>query len=84
MKYIATLPLMLAALSATAQNEVTVDRFNLAGPFAVSKPFQTDTVNINGKKWSQWSFLDIVSHDAPPLPQLLLTLFCPLPMVRRA
>ncbi|MBQ9356607.1 MAG: S9 family peptidase [Prevotella sp.] len=65
MKYIATLPLMLAALSATAQNEVTVDRFNLAGPFAVSKPFQTDTVNINGKKWSQWSFLDIVSHDAP-------------------
>lgn len=45
------------AASASAQVKTTVTEFLQAGPFAVSSPFATDTVNVNGKKFDDTSLL---------------------------
>ena len=56
-KHLWTAPLWALALSASAQQKVTVTEFLQAGPFAVTEPFATDTVDVQGKKYDEKSVL---------------------------
>ena len=51
-------------LALSAQQETAVTEFNLSGPFAVSTPFATDTVDMHGKKFDDASLLGALSHKA--------------------
>ncbi|MCR4915406.1 MAG: prolyl oligopeptidase family serine peptidase [Prevotella sp.] len=64
-----TITTLLAALCLTqlqAQTQTQVQQFNLAGPFAVSAPFASDTVSVSGQKFDEASLLSGVSLDAAP------------------
>ncbi len=54
------------ACSLTAQVKTEVTEFNLAGPFAVSQPFATDTVNVGGQKFDEASLLGSLSLRSQP------------------
>ena len=51
-------------LALSAQQETAVTEFNLSGPFAVSTPFATDTVDMHGKKFDDASLLGALNHKA--------------------
>ena len=56
------LPMMLMA-----QQTTPIREFNLCGPYAVSAPFASDTVDVNGRKFDEQSLLNAVGlkEDAP-------------------
>lgn len=51
--------------SLQAQEKTQITSFNHAGPFAVSRPFAADTVDVNGKPFAQETLLDAVNISAP-------------------
>ena len=55
--FISTMVLMVVTLHTSAQIKTTVSEFRQAGPFAVTTPFSTDTVNVQGKKFDEKSVL---------------------------
>ena len=60
--FVAIAAASLAQLQAQTKTEIT--EFNLAGPFAVSQPFATDTVSVGGQKFDEGSLLGAVAPDA--------------------
>ena len=48
-----------------AQQETVIREFNQAGPFAVSQPFASDTVDVNGKPFAAMTILDDISLSLP-------------------
>ena len=56
--------LLMLPLALSAQQETAVTEFNLSGPFAVSTPFATDTVDMHGKKFDDASLLGALNHKA--------------------
>ena len=54
------------ALTGAAQQKTTVTTFRQAGPFAVTTPFATDTVNVQGKKFDEKSVLSALPVQAEP------------------
>ena len=48
-----------------AQQETVIREFNQAGPFAVSQPFASDTVDVNGKPFEAKTILDGISLSLP-------------------
>ena len=48
-----------------AQVKTEVKKFNLVGPYAVSMPHATDTVNVKGEKFDENTLLDAVSLTSP-------------------
>jgi len=48
-----------------AQQETVIREFNQAGPFAVSQPFASDTVDVNGKPFAAKTILDGISLSLP-------------------
>ena len=57
------------ATAASAQVKTTVTEFNLSGPFAVSKPFAIDTVDVQGKKFDDDALLGSISLLTPATQQ---------------
>ena len=58
MKKLAFYSLLLLTTTVSAQDTTfVVKEFNLSGPFAVTAPFGTDTVDVNGKKFDEKSLL---------------------------
>ena len=58
MKKLAFYSLLLLTTNISAQDTTfVVKEFNLSGPFAVTAPFGTDTVDVNGKKFDEKSLL---------------------------
>ena len=55
--FISTMVLMVVTLHTSAQIKTTVSEFRQAGPFAVTTPFSTDTVNVQGQKFDEKSML---------------------------
>ena len=49
----------------SAQQKTQVTRFNLAGPYAVTMPAAFDSVDVQGKKFDDQSFLKNISLTAP-------------------
>ncbi|MCR4919311.1 MAG: S9 family peptidase, partial [Prevotella sp.] len=58
-------PLTCADTTAT-ETTISVTAFRLAGPFAVSKPFATDSVDVQGKKYDEQSLLSALPLQAEP------------------
>ena len=56
---------MAGCLTVSAQTKTTITRFNLSGPHAVMMPAAADTVDVQGKKFDDKSFLKAVSLSAP-------------------
>ena len=52
-------------LSVSAQQKTEIKEFNLSGPYAISVPYATDTVGVQGKKFDEKSLLEGVAFDAP-------------------
>lgn len=57
--------LLLIGGMAMAQVKTEVKKFNLVGPYAVSMPHATDTVNVKGEKFDENTLLDDVSLTSP-------------------
>ena len=57
--------LVAGCLTVSAQTKTTITRFNLSGPHAVMMPAAADTVDVQGKKFDDKSFLKAVSLSAP-------------------
>ena len=57
--------LLLIGGMAMAQVKTEVKKFNLVGPYAVSMPHATDTVNVKGEKFDENTLLDAVSLTSP-------------------
>jgi len=58
MKNLVLCSLLLLTTNVSAQDSTLVVKdFNLSGPFAVTVPFGTDTVDVNGKKFDDKSLL---------------------------
>ena len=64
-RHIVTWSVLALSLGASAQVKTEVSEFNLAGPFAVGRPFAVDTVDILGTKFDEKSLLGSVSLTAP-------------------
>ena len=64
MKKIATLGLLMLAMTASAQQKTEVKEFCLAGPFKVAAPVSVDTVDVNGKGFDEGSMLGALSLKA--------------------
>ena len=65
MRHIAFVALLTIGMSATAQVKTEIKQFNQAGPFAVSKPFAIDTVDVKGKKFDDNVLLGGINQLAP-------------------
>ena len=61
MKQIMSIAMLLFAITTAAQEKTVIRQFNHAGPFAVTAPFALDTVDVQGKKFDETSWLDAVS-----------------------
>ena len=57
--------LVAGCLAANAQTKTAITRFNLSGPHAVRMPVGTDTVDVQGKKFDNQSFLKAIAPSAP-------------------
>ena len=57
--------LVAGCLVANAQTKTVITRFNLSGPHAVRMPIGTDTVDVQGKKFDDKSFLKGLALSAP-------------------
>ena len=57
--------MVAGCLTVSAQTKTTITRFNLSGPHAVMMPAAADTVDVQGKKFDDKSFLKAVSLSAP-------------------
>ena len=57
--------MVAGCLTVSAQTKTTITRFNLSGPHAVMMPPAADTVDVQGKKFDDKSFLKAVSLSAP-------------------
>ena len=66
MKKTLTASMLLLALTASSQVKTAIHEFNQAGPFAVSQPFQADTVNVSGKKFDVEAMLNAINVDVKP------------------
>ena len=53
-------------LNAVAQHKTAVTTFRQAGPYAVTTPFATDTVDVQGKKFDEKSVLTALPLQAEP------------------
>ena len=60
-----TLALLLMPFSMQAQERTEIRQFLHAGPFAVTAPLALDTVDVQGKKFDETSWLQSVSLQAP-------------------
>ena len=56
---------LLMPLTVSAQQKTAITEFNIAGPFAVSKPFAIDTVDVQGKKFDDNVLMGGISLLAP-------------------
>ena len=65
MKHLMLSSALLMVLSVQAQVKTEICEFNHAGPFAVTAPLALDTVDMQGKKFDEKSWLSAVSL-APP------------------
>ena len=52
---------LLCATTLCAKQKTEITAFNLTGPFAVSTPFTSDSVDVNGKKFDDKSLLSTLS-----------------------
>ena len=57
--------MLMTALTASSQVKTDIKQFNLAGPYAVAKPFATDTVNVKGEKFDDKTLLGAVALSSP-------------------
>ena len=48
-----------------AQTETRITQFNLAGPYPVASPLASDSIDVNGKKFDDLSFLKGLALEAP-------------------
>ena len=48
-----------------AQTETRITQFNLAGPYPVALPLASDSIDVNGKKFDDLSFLKGLALEAP-------------------
>ena len=55
----------MVSLAGAAQVKTEVTAFRQAGPFAVTSPFATDTVDVQGKKFDEKSLLGAVALSSP-------------------
>ena len=55
----------MTAMSASSQVKTDITQFNLAGPYAVAKPFAQDTVNVKGEKFDDKTLLGALSLTSP-------------------
>ena len=65
MKHLMLSALLLTAISTQAQVKTEIREFNHAGPFAVTAPLALDTVDMQGKKFEEKSWLSAVSTASP-------------------
>ena len=65
MKHLMLPSVLLMALSVQAQVKTEIREFNHAGPFAVSAPLALDTVDMQGKKFEEKSWLNAISLTSP-------------------
>ena len=56
---------LMVSLTCAAQVKTEVTTFRQAGPFAVTVPFATDTVDVQGKKFDDKSLLGSVALSSP-------------------
>ena len=56
---------LLMAFSVQAQVKTEIREFNHAGPFAVTAPLALDTIDMQGKKFEEKSWLNAVSLTSP-------------------
>lgn len=56
---------LLMPLTVSAQQKTAITEFNIAGPFAVSKPFAIDTVDVQGKKFDDNALMGGITLLAP-------------------
>ena len=56
---------LLMAFSVQAQVKTEIREFNHAGPFAVTAPLALDTIDMQGKKFEEKSWLNAVSLASP-------------------
>ena len=56
---------LLMTICVHAQVKTEIREFNQAGPFAVTAPLALDTVDMQGKKFDEKSWLSAVSMDSP-------------------
>ncbi len=61
MKKLLSALLLTVSLASWAQEKTEVSTFCLAGPYAVSQPYQSDTVDVKGRKYDPKSLLDAIS-----------------------
>ena len=57
--------LLLMPLTVSAQQKTAITEFNITGPYAVSKPFAIDTVDVQGKKFDDNALMNGISLLAP-------------------
>ena len=71
MKQIVTLALLLMPFSMQAQEKTEIRQFLHAGPFAVTAPLALDTVDVQGKKFDETSWLNgaLPRTTVSPLPR---------------
>ena len=57
--------LLLMPLTVSAQQKTAITEFNITGPYAVSKPFAIDTVDVQGRKFDDNALMGGISLQAP-------------------
>ena len=65
MKRILIIGMLMTAIAASSQVKTDITQFNLAGPYAVAKPFAQDTVNVKGEKFDDKSLLGALNLSSP-------------------
>ena len=65
MRHLMLSSVLLMAISVQAQVKTEIREFNHAGPFAVTAPLALDTIDMQGKKFEEKSWLSSVSLTSP-------------------
>ena len=65
MRHLMLSSVLLMAFSVQAQVKTEIREFNHAGPFAVTAPLALDTIDMQGKKFEEKSWLNAVSLASP-------------------
>ena len=65
MRHLMLSSVLLMAFSVQAQVKTEIREFNHAGPFAVTAPLALDTIDMQGKKFEEKSWLNAVSLISP-------------------
>ncbi len=59
------------AMAAGAQQKTEITEFNLTGPYPVTTPYAADSVDVNGKKYDEQSFLDCLALSTQAATQVV-------------